>query len=286
MAYETEELKGPALFGLIGHPVSHSVGQFVFRRIFDSLGLDCLYLSIDVHPDVLEETVSGMKKKFLGFNVTIPHKIAVMKKIDDLDPSASDAMNVNLAVAMKGKLCGYNTDYIALKHLFSSKFPDLKVKNPLIFGTGGTCRTSVAVLRNLFHASSITIVSRDPEKAAQRLAETGMDGLEIVPYERVGKLREIDAIFNCTPYGMESVKGESLPLPHSLREMPAVVDFVYSPVNTDLISWARDHGTNVISGDEIYIRQAIETVSIVFGSKIREEQMKQYFNESAGAIPK
>ncbi len=281
---EEQGINGPQLFGLIGHPVSHSAGQMIFNTLFEDLGIDALYLSMDVHSSSLEKTVSGLKRKFLGFNVTIPHKVAVMEFLDDFDSSAVSANNVNLAVSRNGKLSGFNTDYTALTGALKGKLSGEGVENALIFGTGGTCRTTMAVLRDLYGTERITLVSRDPDNARSRFSTLPLEGIDIIGYDDVGKLHDIDAIFNCSPAGMEGFPEKTLPLPRSVREMPLILDFVYTPVDTGLISWAHEHGTKVISGDEIYIRQAIDTLAVSFGKEAGMEQMKRHFDEWAGNV--
>lgn len=282
MVHEIGEEKKLILFGLIGHPVTQSPGQIVFNTLFQELEMDALYLSMDVRPEILSSIVDKLKRSFLGFNVTIPHKIDMLECVDELDQTADTASSINLAIARDGLLTGFNTDYTALKGSLSENFPDIRIENAVIFGSGGTSRTTISLLRSVYRTDTISVVSRNPEKAVLKFPEAMRDAIEIIPYGGVAKLREVDAVFNCSPAGMAGYSDTGFSLPHSLREMPAIVDFVYSPAETPLIRWAREHGTRVVPGDEIYARQAVDTFRIAFGRKVSLPRLKQLFAASAG----
>lgn len=280
MVHESSERAGLSLFGLIGHPVYQSPGQVVFNTIFDDLEMNALYLSMDVLPGMLASTVEKLKRSFLGFNVTIPHKIEMLESVDELDIIAERTQNVNLALSKHGSLKGYNTDYTALKSSLSENYPDIEIDNAVIFGTGGTSRTTIELLRYEYRTGTISVVSRDRKNASLKFPEDFLDAIDIVTYDQVTKLREVDALFNCSPAGMEGYPDTGIILPHSLREMPAVVDFVYSPSETALVRWAMQHGTRLITGDELYARQALDTFQISFDRKVPLERFRRIFAES------
>lgn len=276
-------MKGPILFGLIGHPVFQSPGQLVYRDIFSELEIDALYLPIDVRKEALESTVQGLKRSFLGFNVTIPHKVASMALVDALDTSAEEAQNLNLAMNTESGLKGYNTDYKALLNSLTSLPEKREINNALIFGTGGTARTAVSVLENNFGTESITVISRDPASAVKKFPEEYAEHIKTGGYDDVEFLHGIDAVFNCTPTGMSGNEGKSVSLPYSMTEMPVIVDFVYSTSKTPIVTWAENHETYVISGNALYAGQAAETVRIAFGKEIDHDFLENIFTKYLGS---
>ncbi|MCD6312507.1 MAG: shikimate dehydrogenase, partial [Thaumarchaeota archaeon] len=101
---------------LIDHPVEHSVSPQMHNSAFRSLGLNYVYLAFDVIEDALELAVKGLKAlRAVGFNVTIPHKIRVMRLLDELDESAERVGAVNTVVNERGALKGYNTDVYGIE---------------------------------------------------------------------------------------------------------------------------------------------------------------------------
>lgn len=262
------------LFGLIGRPVTHSAGQVMYNRLFSDLKMNAAYLAMDVHSEVLGTAVKALGQHFRGFNVTIPHKTAVMAYLDRKDDSAVKAGNVNLVIANDNEMCGYNTDYTALLACMRDKSPGFSPKNVLIFGSGGTARTAIGVLQNEFDPETVRVVSRTPSEAAGRLGMFPQEKTGIISYDDVAALDNIDMIINCTPAGMEKAGTSVLPRPGVSRKTLCVADFVYTPATTDLTAWAEGKGACVIRGDEIFIRQAAGTLSIAFGLDGTEDALR------------
>src|SRR4030043_301283 len=96
---------------LIGDPVEHTMSPAMHNTAFQKMGLDYLYVSFRVKPEHLPQAVAGLKAlNIAGFNVTIPHKVAVIPLLDSLDPLAEKIGAVNTVVNNNGILRGYNTD--------------------------------------------------------------------------------------------------------------------------------------------------------------------------------
>ncbi len=278
MVKAEREIGENRLIGLIGHPVSHSVGQIFFNRLFQKLNLQCSYIAMDIHPSVLEYILRSSSHLFSGFNVTIPHKVSVLGITDSLDESARDSHNANLIRIERKKMVSYNTDFKAILHLLSDHM--VEDAKPLVFGTGGTARTVVSALLKTFSPEKIYIASRDPQRASGELQPLWKGSVEVIGYEEVRKLRMVNIISNCTPVGMQG-SDYMLPLPRSIQMDPLVIDMVYTPPDTPLATWAKKHSENVITGDMIYLEQAARTLELLCQDKdVSRSIMRDVFAES------
>ena len=140
------------------------------NRAFRALGLPFVYLAFDVSPAELGTAVRGMRALgFRGWNVTIPHKVAVLEHLDEVEETAREIGAVNTVVAREGRLVGYNTDGEGyLRSLVDETGLDLVEQKVLILGAGGAARAVAHALAGA-GVESITIANRTREKA-ERLA--------------------------------------------------------------------------------------------------------------------
>ncbi len=152
------------IFSLYGQPLSHSLSPPMFNRTFKALGLDCSYLAFEVPPEQLQAAVEGARALgFAGFNVTMPHKVAIVPLLDKISSEASEIGSVNAVVRSTGGLEGHNTDGEgALRALRVSGFEPRKSKT-LIIGAGGAARAIVHKLSS--EAESIVVLNRSREKS-------------------------------------------------------------------------------------------------------------------------
>lgn len=152
---------------LLGHPVLHSVSPQMQNAAFWASGIPYCYIAFDVKPDLLGSAVEGMKALgFRGANVTIPHKVEIMKHLDEVDTASAQIGAVNTIVAdADGRLIGYNTDASGfLEALKSDASFDPCGKNALIFGAGGAARACCFALASA-GIEGITIVNRSSVNA-------------------------------------------------------------------------------------------------------------------------
>ena len=133
------KIKGSTnIVGLIGHPVEHSFSPPMHNAAFDELGMDYAYVAFDVNPAELQKAIEGARSlNIKGFNVTIPHKIDVMKYLDEIDDVAELIGAVN-TIDFKN-LKGYNTDGIGAVRAIE-EVTSIKNKNVVIAGAGGASR--------------------------------------------------------------------------------------------------------------------------------------------------
>ena len=156
-------------FAVIGHPIGHSLSPLMHNTAFKLLGLDCNYEAIDIEPASLKDEVQRFREQKLGgFNVTIPHKEAIIPILDEVVPEARDIGAVNTVVNRNNKLIGYNTDVIGIEralHIFRDKI-DGKICT--IMGSGGVARSVTYVLIHSIKPKEITfsaLISRTSSRA-------------------------------------------------------------------------------------------------------------------------
>ena len=242
------------VLAIIGHPVEHSLSPAMQNAAVAASGLDYVYVPFGVAPERLGEAVSGLRALGVaGFNVTIPHKVAVMEYLDGLDESAEAAGAVNTVLNDTGRLIGYNTDGDGL---VASLAEDLGFSpgtgTIVIVGAGGAARGAVAALSRA-GARRIVIVNRSSGRARELANSLGAryGATEIIPTGGAGELKpwleETALVVNTTSLGMN---GEPIPF-LALSGLPptaAVYDMVYAPPVTPLLREAAALGLRCANG--------------------------------------
>ncbi len=194
-------------FAVIGDPINHSLSPNIHSAAFRELNLECSYIGYRIPKGELEEGVEGLKKiKISGFNVTIPHKIKIMKYLDKTDESCSLIGAANTIVNIDGVLKGYNTDMDGFLEPFKKKEIEIKNKKILLLGAGGAARAIVAGFAKE-KAKSITIANRTLENAEKLSEFAGKIGLaaDVLKIENVNdSAKNYDIIVNATSIGLKN----------------------------------------------------------------------------------
>lgn len=257
------------VYSVIGHPVSQSFSPKIHNYLFEKYGIDAVYVSYDVDPDHVGEAINGIRHLgIMGTNVTIPHKIEVMKYLDEIDEKAKLFGAVNTIKNVDGKLYGYNTDGTGLtKSLKDASGETMDGKRVLIIGAGGACR-SIAIQLAIENAASIEIVNRSIEKA-QSIVDTineHFDTKAIATSKVITQknIDDVDVLINTTPIGMgtdESPIDTSLVPPKNM----IIADAVYKPHETAFIKWGLKHDLKIAYGIQMLINQGVHSFSIWTG---------------------
>lgn len=242
------------VFGLIGHPLSHSFSKDYFTEKFRREGLNCEYQNYDiVEISLIRKLVSENDLK--GFNVTIPYKEAILPYLDELDPIAAEVGAVNtVKVLHGGRLKGYNTDVIGFASSLRTvrSLPRVKrdgsnakyVMAALVLGTGGASKAVQNVLRknNIpFH-----LVSRNPQKGDFTYETLTSEIIQSHPI-----------IINATPVGMAPNINEAPRLPYeAITPNHTLFDLIYNPLETQFLKHGREHGATTINGLTMLYAQA------------------------------
>ena len=266
------------IVGLIGHPVEHSFSPPMHNAAFDALGLNYAYVAFDVNPNDLKSAIEGAASLNInGFNVTIPHKIEVIRHLDELDEVAGLIGAVN-TIDFKN-LKGYNTDGIgAIKAI--EEVTKVKDKNVVVAGAGGASR-AISFYLAKFGAASITILNRNVEKA-QSLARdvSKSDLIDEVKSDSISQinsyLSDADILVDTTPLGMDPhIDDEPIAKADAMHEDLVVFDAVYNPNETVLIKEAIKAGAKPVYGIKMLLYQGAESFEIWTGKKAPIDVMEK-----------
>jgi len=263
-------------FAVIGDPIDHSLSPNIHSAAFRELNLDCSYIAYRISKGELEVGIEGLKKiKIDGFNITIPHKVEMMKYLDRIDESCSLIGAVNTVTYKDGILKGYNTDMDGFLEPFKKKKLNISNTKVLLLGAGGAARAIVAGFAKE-KVSNITIANRTLENA-NNLSEFGKKiGLSAnaIEIKDVGDSeKNYDIIVNATSVGL---KNEPSPISlEGINEKTIVYDIVYMPMNTDFIKKAKERKATIIFGYEMLLGQAVRSFEIWHGRDAPYNAMKK-----------
>jgi shikimate dehydrogenase len=267
------ELSGrTGLLGVIGHPITHTLSPKMHNAAFAASGLDYVYVAMDVLPEDLPAAVGGLGALgFRGFNVTMPHKEAVLPLLDELDEAARASGAVNTVVVEERRLRGANTDGSGFVEACGETRVGFEGAKVLVVGAGGAAAAiAVAVLGE--GARELRILNRSrwrAEKLRDRLQE-GYPGAGISVYDATdpeGAAWGASVIVNATYLGMKD--GDPLPLPASCLGTDTVIcDAVYRPGReTGFIRLARGRGLRTVSGGQMLLYQGVQAQRIWTGKE-------------------
>ena len=250
-----------AKYGCIGEVLKHSFSKEIHNAL-----ADYQYDIIEIPRDALENFLH--RADFDAINVTIPYKELVMPYMYSIDEHALAIGSVNTVVKRNGKLYGYNTDFYGMSMLLKHASITLAEKKTVILGTGGTSKTALAVAR-AEGASEILRVSRD-----------GKDGA--ITYEELyEKHADAEIIINTTPCGMYP-KIFNAPIDISkFPRLSGVVDAVYNPLRTPLVSAAMERGIPAVGGLYMLVAQAVRASEIFIDTKYPESDLLRVYKRIA-----
>ena len=237
-------------YGLIGHPLKHSMSRHLFNEKFEYEGLDCVYQHFDLKS--LDELREVMEKypDLCGFNVTIPYKEAIIPILNEMDSVAKEVGAVNVVKITNGKLKGYNTDVYGFEQLLNRAINGKETDHALVLGTGGASKAVQYVLKK--KGIPYSMVSRDAEKGDYTY-DTLTDEV----------LHQNHLIINTTPLGM-APQVDGFPDIHyqALSKKHILIDLIYNPKETAFMELGKTWGAKVYGGMQMFEEQAKKTWEI------------------------
>ena len=258
------------LLGLLGNPLSHSYSPAMHNAAIDGLGLDLVYLPLKVETRGIEACLKAIRElDFLGVNVTIPHKLAVIPWLDEISEISRRIGGVNTIVCKDGKLSGTTTDPEGFLAGFQEAGHSFDGKTVVILGNGGTARTLAFTLLLMAKPARVIVAARDVSKSRvlgqeihQKLNRT-LEVLDLADYfHHAG---EMEIIVNATPVGMFPNAEQSPLKPEWLREGQIVYDLIYNPEETVLMRNARQQGCQTVGGLAMLVHQGIASFKLWTG---------------------
>ncbi|HET7657892.1 MAG TPA: shikimate dehydrogenase [Bacillales bacterium] len=267
------------LYALIGHPIGHSLSPQMHNDCFQMLNIPAHYESFDVAPTDLEKAIEGMKALGVaGFNVTIPHKVAVMSYLDDVDEEANRIGAVNTVINRNGRLYGTNTDGKGyLQSLIEKAGEDLSNKRVLIIGAGGAAR-GVAVSLDRHGVNQLDVANRTLEKA-EKLIETGIHATSFAQpltlEEASENLGHYEIVVHTTPIGMFP-KTDDMPMPlDRLKPGTVLSELIYNPLQTKWLQEGERKGAIIVDGVGMFVGQGALAFELWTGRQPDRDRMRQ-----------
>ncbi|HZT06691.1 MAG TPA: shikimate dehydrogenase [Chloroflexota bacterium] len=275
---------------VVGHPIAHSLSPAIHNAAFAARGIDASYRAVDVAPGDLRRWVSEARAgALLGFNVTVPHKEAIVPLLDEVTGDARIVGAVNTVVprpqagmaseSHRLALSGANTDTIGFRQsLAEEAHVSLAGQAVLVLGAGGAAR-AVALVALQDRATRLVVANRHLERAERLLADLsdavvstdvrsvalGGDAIEL-------ELSRASVIVNATSVGLRS---DDVPIDEALIPRGAlVVDLVYNPPETALLRAASRRGARTLRGLGMLIHQAAGAFELWTGQRAPIEAMR------------
>lgn len=272
------------LVGLLGWPVAHSRSPQMHNAAFAALGLDWVYVPLPVAPPDLEAAIRGLRAMgFLGANVTVPHKTAVIPYLDEISPLARAIGAVNTLRVVEGRWVGENTDVEGFRQALAETGLSARGQAVVVLGAGGAARSVLAALA-MEEAREIFLINRSYERAVRLIAELSETfppaGLRLPP---VHVLRPeepppegVALLINTTPVGM-APEIEASPWPPE-RPFPwglqGVIDLIYEPPQTRLMAMAEEAGIPAFNGLGMLLHQGARAFTLWTGQEAPLEVMR------------
>lgn len=245
------------LYAVLGDPIAHSMSPSMQNDLFSFYNLEAEYLPFQVKQENLKDAVKGLKALgAAGFNVTVPHKSAILPFLDDIDELALNIGAVNTVVNQAGKFVGYNTDGLGFSKGLEAQLPTLAGKKALIIGAGGAARAiyfSLAMLNSF----AIDIANRTVEKAEKLVQDCPFSifSKALSLEAAAANLADYDLIVQTTLIGMHPNISASPVSLENLQTHAIVSDIIYNPLYTLFLKKAQQQGATIQNGLDMFVYQ-------------------------------
>lgn len=262
--------KPEKLFGIIGHPLGHTMSPLLHNWGFSEHKIPAVYMAWPTEPGKVESFMQTFRNlPISGASVTIPHKLSVMDYIDQLTERAKSVGAVNTLYWKGDKIMGDNTDAAGVSEPLRPYCDH--VKKALLIGAGGAARAAITGLQTL-GIEEIYITNRTASKAEDLAEEFKISALD---WEDRGD-QHFDLIVNSTSLGMSGKFQEINPMIMDNQDTNTIVyDLVYNPMETIFIKEAKTKGCTVIHGIEMFIHQGMEQFKLWTGKRLDENKVRE-----------
>jgi shikimate dehydrogenase len=282
------KIKPPIRLGVFGDPVAHSRSPQMQNAALRDSEIDMQYVHLLIRPNELADALQFIRDlKFVGVNLTIPHKVHALDLMDEIDVNAKRIAAVNTIKLQDGKIVGFNTDGKGFARAIREEFAvDLRDLRIMVLGAGGAAR-AIALQCAKENCERLVIVNRTFEKA-QKLTDQLRDfftapkvfgpvpRLQAISWEENAirfQIANLDLVVNATPIGLN--RAEASPVPARLLAPHLMVyDTVYSEERTPLVSAAIEAGARTANGLSMLLHQGALAFEIWFGREAPLEIMR------------
>ena len=274
------------LFGVVADPVAHSHSPLIHNRAMHAAGVNGRYLPFRVAKDDLHNFIDACPKLGIhGISITIPHKEAALGYCTQAEASASGIGAINTMVFDKEDRLGYNTDYRAAMDCITETYRvagqparGMQGLRVLILGAGGVSRAIAWGLKQ--RGAEITISSRGFERSAVLATELSC---RAVPWDE-RHAQNPQLLVNGSPVGMHPNVDATPYDRESLNQFMVVFDTVYNPENTLLVKLAREARARVITGVDMFVRQAAYQYKLFTGRDASVALMRDAIKEATSPV--
>ena len=261
------------LYCIFGNPVKHSKSPEIHNIWFKQFKINSIYTAFEVNN--IANAVNAIKTlNIQGASITIPFKESVMEYIDHVDKNALEIGAVNTVINQKGELTGFNTDYKAA--IEPLKLFGIKHKKVCIIGAGGAAQAVAYGIKK--NSGDIVIINRSRQKGERLALKYRAEFISMDELAKLNKLK-IDIIINTTSIGMYP-DVEKTPFPSRLLNSKMVVmDIIYNPVKTKLLSQAESKGCIIVNGMSMFMHQAAAQFKIWTNISVSDgQEAKEFIN--------
>ena len=274
------------IYAVIGCPVSHSLSPVMHNAALKALGLDAEYIAVLVPKEELEAFTLDARKNLAGFNITVPHKNAVIPFLDEISRDAELSGSVNTVTVSDGKLSGVSTDGYGLEAALAESFRYVIRDSSVTFiGCGGVVKalTFHFALHGIRKIHLLNRTLETAEKLAATLKEEfpllSVETASISDDEKVGTfLNDSRLAVQCTSLGLKPEDPSPI-RPELLPRDIFFYDTIYK--RTKLFAYAEEHGIPAASGLSMLLHQGAKSLSIWTGLEAPVEVMRKALLDAA-----
>ena len=266
--------------GIIGDPIEHTMSPVMHNAAFQKAGLGFVFVPFNVKPEELKQAIHGVRAfNIRGLSVTIPHKVAVIPFLDEVDSLAEKIGAVNTIVNEKKRLKGYNTDASGFLRALLKEGIQPEGKNVVILGAGGASRAIAFILAD--RGAELTIINRHlapAQEMAGRIFSFFRKEVKALELNRENlkiALDGADIVVNTTSVGMSPNAGKSPVGADLLKPGLVVFDIIYNPMKTRLMAEAEKRGAKIISGVEMLVWQGVAAFELWTGKSAPVQVMRE-----------
>lgn len=274
------------LIGVFGYPVAENPSVVMQEAGFKALGLNWRYLTVEVYEEDLEDAMKGLRAfNMKGVNLTMPHKVTVLKYLDDVAPDAMIMGAVNTVVRKGKQLVGENTDG---KGFLTALTQDGKTepsgKRVVIFGAGGAAR-AITVELALADASYITVVNRTAARGKALISilnDNTKTKAVFVPWKGTYAIpSDTDIVVNATSIGFfPDVNAKPDVDYETITDRMVVCDVIPNPPHTPFLKEAEKRGAKTLDGQGMVVYQGAIGFKLWTGLDAPVEVMKKAFEDT------
>jgi shikimate dehydrogenase len=275
---QTEINAKTSLYCVLGDPVSHSLSPLMHNTAFDHIGTHAVYLAFGVKDNDLAAAIAGIRALGIrGASVTIPHKINVMKYLDEVDETAQKIGALNTIVNKNGHLYGYNSDCLGAMSALREKTP-IKGEKVVMAGAGGAARAIGFGI--IAEGGNLTILNQIKDEGEKLANDLGVNYHPLSDYRN----HSCDIFINTTPLGMTPDMESMAVTPDYLNKDMVVMDIVYNPLKTRLLKEAEALGCTIVDGLSMFVYQGVSQFESWTGEKAPVELMRQVVYKALSGV--